>query len=468
MDLFEILPKDHGHLAYYIVTFVTFSVASYAYLKIRDLKSELLNVKSLLQDSRQRTTALLDKYKPISSLEARVKELNAESDAINSNIQTLRSSYATKRNLFDELERELAVFDEKIELSTLGFYEPHFDFGTSERFKAEISAVREQQKDMLKARQAAVCHTEWTVNNSARQGQTMTNRALKLTLRAFNNECDAAVSNVRWNNIRRMEERLSKARDAIDKLNKSNNIQITEPYFQLKLQELRLTYEYAEKLRQEKEDRAEAKRQLREEQQLIKEQEAAEKEQHKCEELFAKANERVNKATGDELERLKSELKELEAQLNEARTKSERALSMAQKTKSGYVYIISNIGSFGNGVYKIGMTRRLEPLDRVRELGDASVPFKFDVHALIYSEDAPALEAELHRHFKAHRLNLVNNRKEFFRIDSSAIEKTLEKLTPEVEFLVEAEAQDYNQSLLLNLHRESHQLNLSPKLPREI
>lgn len=468
MGSIEALPRDYGHIITYALIFAVISLLVFTLLKARELSSELNKAKSNLQDSKQRTLELLHKYQPISSIETRVKELKAESEVITSNIQTLRASYAIKRKLFDGLESELAVFDEKIELSTLGYYEPHFDFGTSEKFKAEITAVREQQKDMLKAKQAAVCHTEWKVNNSAREGQTMTNRALKLTLRAFNNECDAAVSNVRWNNIRRIEERLTKARDAIDKLNKSNNIQITESYFQLKLQELRLTYEYAEKLRQEKEDRAEAKRQLREEQTLIKEQETAEREQHKYEELVAQANERANKATGDELQQLKSELKELEAQLNEARAKSERALSMAQQTKSGYVYIISNIGSFGDGVFKIGMTRRLEPLDRVRELGDASVPFTFDVHALIYSADAPALEAELHRHFNEHRINLVNNRKEFFRVDLAELKGKLEELNPDVEFLTDVEAQDYHQSLLITQDKIKAHNTVNQKLPESI
>jgi hypothetical protein len=141
---------------------------------------------------------------------------------------------------------------------------------------------------------------------------------------------------------------------------------------------------------------------------------------------------------------------------------------MAQQTKSGYVYIISNIGSFGDGVFKIGMTRRLEPLDRVRELGDASVPFTFDVHALIYSEDAPALEAELHRHFNEHRLNLVNNRKEFFRVDLAELKGKLEELKPDVDFLTDAEAQDYHQSLLITQDKIKEDNTVNRKLPEEI
>ena len=217
-----------------------------------------------------------------------------------------------------------------------------------------------------------------------------------------------------------------------------------------------------------KEDRAEAKRLIREEQILIKEQEAAIKEKNKYEQLVAKSLEKANKATGDELERLKSELIALELQLSEAKAKSERALSMAQQTKSGYVYIISNIGSFGYGVFKIGMTRRLEPLDRVRELGDASVPFTFDVHALIYSDDAPALESELHRHFGEHRLNLVNNRKEFFRVALPKLKAKLEELKPDLEFISDTEAQDYHQSQLINQQKRIARESASIRLPETI
>ena len=149
MGSIEALPSDYGHIITYALIFAVISLLVFSLLKSRELKSELNKVKSHLQDSKQRTTELLDKYQPISSIETRVKELNAESEAITSNTQTLRASYATKRKLFDELERELAIFDEKIELSTLGYYEPHFDFGTSDRFKAEITAVRERQKDAL-------------------------------------------------------------------------------------------------------------------------------------------------------------------------------------------------------------------------------------------------------------------------------------------------------------------------------
>ena len=139
-------------------------------------------------------------------------------------------------------------------------------------------------------------------------------------------------------------------------------------------------------------------------------------------------------------------IEQLKQDLEEAHSKNERAKSMAQQTKSGHVYVISNIGSFGENVYKIGMTRRLEPLDRVRELGDASVPFIFDVHAMIYSKDAPALENTLHKVFDTKRVNLVNTRKEFFNVNLEEVEKEAKKISKEVEFIKTIEAKDYKES----------------------
>lgn len=430
------------------------------------LNKELSANISKLNELSAELTVIKSKYSGLIDVDSEITRHQDILTSIKNEIESVRDSYKEKRALYDQLEREIAVFDEKIELSTLGYYEPHFDFGTSERFKSEIEAVRAQQKDMLSAGKAAVCPVEWRVNDSAREGKTMLNRAIKLTLRAFNNECDAAVANVRWNNISRMEERVTKARDAINKLNKSSAIDISDDYFALKLKELRLTYEYADKVRQEKEEQAEERRRLKEEQQLIRDKENAEKEERKFAQLVEKARIEAEKATGEDLARMQEELAELEKQLAEAQSKAERALSMAQQTKSGYVYVISNIGSFGHDVFKIGMTRRLEPMDRVRELGDASVPFTFDVHALVYSDDAPALESELHRHFDKYRLNMVNNRKEFFRVPLKEIEERLKAVMPDVEVQETAEAQDYHQTLLIQ-HKVDEQ-EQEARLPETI
>ena len=178
--------------------------------------------------------------------------------------------------------------------------------------------------------------------------------------------------------------------------------------------------------------------------------EAAQKEAARDEERYQKALERarkeLDKAHGEDIESLTNQMKELEDKLRAAQELKERAMSRAQITKSGYIYVISNIGSFGKDIYKIGMTRRLEPLDRVRELGDASVPFTFDVHAMIYSDNAPELETELHQLFDDKRVNLVNTRKEFFQTSLDNIEKAVLERNAEIEFTKLAEAREYRES----------------------
>jgi chromosome segregation ATPase len=326
------------------------------------------------------------KYSAIIEIDKEVEKLNLERQKIDKEIESLRNSYKEKKEIFDKLVKEVAIYDEEIQLAELGFYKPHFDFDTSEKYKEKIAEIKTKQKQLLSDKKAIFCTTEWTVHGSKAKGKTFANRAVRLTARAFNNECDSAISNVAWNNAGRMEMRIEKAFDAINKLNESNSIVISNSYLSLKMDELRLTHEYREKKQQEKEEQAEIRRQMREEAQLERDVENAIKEEEKYEKLLNKAKVEAEKAAGEKLEKLNEQMERLKLELEEAHAKSERAKSMAQQTKSGHVYVISNIGSFGENVYKIGMTRRLEPQDRVKELGDASVPFTFDVHAMIYSD----------------------------------------------------------------------------------
>ncbi|MBM6594104.1 DUF4041 domain-containing protein [Microvirga sp. BT291] len=244
-----------------------------------------------------------------------------------------------------------------------------------------------------------------------------------------------------------MEKRIVRAQEQVDKLNASNSISITKEYLGLKLKELYLTHEYREKLKAEREERAEAARLAKEEQKLLRDMERAEEEEAHYEKLLAKARSEAATTTGHQLEVFTSQIKILERDLAEAHAKFERAQAMAEKTRSGYVYIISNMGSFGEEVIKIGLTRRLDPADRVRELGDASVPFTFDTHAIIYSEDAPALERALHNEFEKTRVNAQNNRKEFFRASIDKVEEAVRRLAPDAAFFKDIEAQEYRETL---------------------
>lgn len=176
----------------------------------------------------------------------------------------------------------------------------------------------------------------------------------------------------------------------------------------------------------------------------------AEKEEARYQKALEKARRDVEKATGDKQSKLQAEIEHLNKLLTEAQTNKERVKSRAEMTRSGYVYIISNIGSFGEDMYKIGLTRRLEPMDRVRELGDASVPFPFDVHAMIFSEDAPTLESELHKKFAGRRVNMVNARKEFFKVSLGDIQGEVENHYPEATFTVTALAEEFRKTLAIH------------------
>lgn len=381
------------------------------------------------------------KYAPIISQEAEVARLQAIAASLTSDIESLRASYAEKRAIFDRLESQVAIYDERLAFAELGIYEPHFDFTDSEEFKARIVEVRDRQKAMISAKQAALCPTEWTVEGSKAKGATMINRQTRLTMRAFNNECEAAIANVRWNNVVAMEKRILSAAAAIDKENTSMNLTLSDRFVALKIEELRLTHEYREQLKREKEERAEMARAEKEEKKLLAEAEAAEREEAKYQALLEKARKEAD-SDGN-----RRRIEELEAALAAAHTASERARAMAEMTRSGYVYIISNVGSFGEDVVKIGLTRRLDPDDRIRELGDASVPFGFDTHAMIYSDAAPALEGALHKEFADRRINMSNFRKEFFRVSLEEVEAAVGRLAPTAGFFKDREAQEWHETL---------------------
>lgn len=352
------------------------------------------------------------------------------------------------------LRKALETVEERAELMEFGFYQSRYGFGTSGAYAAKLEEVRAAQKKMLKDKTAAQGHIEWTVNGSKVEGKKQINQTLKLLLRAFNGECDGAIARVKYNNAIVMETRIQKAYEAINGLADVQQCRISPAYLDLKLQELRLAHEWQEKVQEEKEEQRRIREQMREEEIALRELEKAKADAERDEKLASDALEKARReiadAVGQKQARLLSQIDMLEKRLEEAKTNKERAISRAQMTKSGHVYVISNIGSFGEGVFKIGMTRRLEPLDRVRELGDASVPFLFDVHAIIYADDAPALEATLHRAFAARRVNRINERREFFHVSLLEIAEVVKKNHGEIEMVEVAEAIEYRKTLALS------------------
>lgn len=396
--------------------------------------------------SREDTTRELDKQ--ISVLTSRIKQLNKQA-------QTEEQELSTNISL---LKTRLQELEEQEIVEAFGFYESKYDFQEASEYKQRLDKIRTQQKQMLKDKQAAVCNTQWTVGGSTKEGKKMTDNFIKLVLRAFNGECDASVMKVKYNNIQTMENRIRKTYEDLNKLSQTTHCEITSNFLDLKLQELRLTHEYQERKYQEQEEQRTIREQMREDEKASREVEkakqVAEQEERRYQDALEKARKEVESATGKDQEKLLSQIEELQKRLAEAGRNKERAISQAQLTKSGHVYIISNIGSFGENVYKIGMTRRLEPMDRVKELGDASVPFPFDIHAMIFCENAPELESRLHKLFNNRRINRENERKEFFRVSLDEIvrvvheiDKELKICKSEVIFTKVAEATDYRKTL---------------------
>ncbi len=387
------------------------------------------------------------------SLTQKLSTLKEEITHIDLQKNNLENEYSAGRERYQSLISEIAVLEERLEIYSFGLYEPHFSFDTSDSYKEAALKFYDERKKLIKDDLAAKCSTTWTVNGSKVEGRKQTRHYTKIMLRAFNGECDSALLKVKWNNVKSMEERIKKSFEAINNLGESHDIKLTEEYLQIRLKELWLTHEYQEKLHEEREEQRRIREQIREEERAIREMEAArqeaEKEEARYKKALEKAHQEINGRFGDERKNLENKIAELEINLQKAQELKERAISMAQITKAGFVYIISNIGSFGDNVFKIGMTRRLEPTDRVRELSGASVPFPYDVHAMIYSQNAPELENNFHKKFKYKRLNLVNGRKEFFNVTLQEITDCAAELNHEIQITKLAEARDYRETLAI-------------------
>jgi len=348
--------------------------------------------------------------------------------------------------------RELtAVYNEQAMLIEFGLYTPHYDFMTSDHYKSELEKIRVQQKEMIKNGTAVSGSKGWTVNGSQAKGSKMVKDMQKLLLRAFNGECDGIVNKVKYNNFDASLKRITTSSDAVSKLGTMMSIAINRPYYNLKIDELRLAFEYQQKKQQEREEQKELRAQMREEEklrrELEREREKIQKEQSHYQNALKKINLQLESASDEARDDLLARKSEIEAKIEDAEKAIKEVDYREANQKAGYVYIVSNIGSFGEDVYKIGMTRRLDPQDRIDELGSASVPFNFDIHAMIFSEDAPKLEAALHRAFEAKKLNWVNTRREFFNVTLDEIKDVINKNYDKIaEFIELADAEQYRVS----------------------
>jgi len=307
----------------------------------------------------------------------------------------------------------------------------------------ELTQIRTIIKSMIKNNEVAECDYVESYRKTT---------AIEFVLDAFNGKVDTIMSKVKHDNYGKLLQSLKDSFRLVNHNGKAfRNARITNRYNDVILEQLKLAVTVHEIKKQDLQEQREIRDAIREEEKARRDFEKARKEVEKEEKMLEKARkeieEKLSKAAAEDREKFEQELEEIKLKLLTAEEKGQRALSMAQQTKRGHVYIISNVGSFGENIFKIGMTRRLEPLDRVKELGDASVPFTFDIHAMIHSEDAPKLEKELHQTFNLDRVNKINYRKEFFSTSISEIKAKIDTLELETHWTMKADALEFRESV---------------------
>ena len=389
------------------------------------------------------------------NLAGQIAEAQKELEALNKKLNKAQSALSSAERDLAAAREQIIETDEAALMQSFGVYTPHYAYSTSDEYKEKIAAIRAQQKELIKNDKAVSGNNDWTVNGSKAQGRKMVKDMKKLLLRAFNAECDDAIEHVRFNNVDVCERKIRSSAEAISKLGDIMSISIFQYYVNLKLDELSLVHEYQVKKQEEKEEAKELRARQREEAKVQKELEESRKKLEKEQTHYSNELEHLEKQiaaakTEEARKALEEKKAEITAHLGDLNKQIEDVDYRVANQRAGYVYVISNIGAFGENVYKIGMTRRLDPMERVDELGDASVPFNFDVHAMIFTDDAPGLEAALHTAFEDKKLNFVNKRREFFAVTLDEIKRVIyQNYDKTVEFVDVAPAEQYRQSLLL-------------------
>lgn len=417
--------------------------------KEKQLQAEIDRLNSMLTPEQSEVVSLKDQIQQLQN-----QKIESEKDLldIRSQIGKYQTDIEHYKMEITDLKAQIINFQDEIVMQDYGLYRPNYLFANSDHYKEKLKECRDRQKELIKSNKACHGNMNWTVNNSKSQGNKMVKDTQKLLLRAFNVECDDIINSVKISIFEKSKQRILSTSEQISKLGKTMSISITVQYVNLKMEELFLALDFAQKKQEEKERIKEERERQREEAKVQKEIEEERKRLQKEQTHYHNALEKLNEqiAKTGETEELIQKREDLIFKISDT-DKAIRDVDYREANKrAGYVYIISNIGAFGENVYKIGMTRRLEPMERVNELGDASVPFNFDVHALIFTDDAPALETALHKAFEHKKLNKINHRREFFRVTLEEIKQVVRNnFDKTVEWVDVAEAEQYRQSLLI-------------------
>jgi predicted nucleic acid-binding Zn-ribbon protein len=409
--------------------------------KVTSLESQLAKTNALLTPELQDIGRAQDLLQALNESEAQQRETISQNNAL---IAQLDDEIKAKR-------AQIITFDDNILVQEFGLYEPRFDFANSTQFSDKLKDVRSKQKEMTKKGIACSGSTTWQVNGNAAKGRKMVKDTQKLLMKAFNSECDETVRKVKYANVDASLKSIDRSAQSINKLGTTMSISISPEYVQSKKDEVQLAFEFQQAKQREKDEAREMREQEREEAKLRKEIETQRKKLAKEKDQYEKALADIERSlrTCSENDRplFLAKREELAANIDEVDKGIADVDYREANARAGYVYVISNIGSFGGDVFKIGMTRRLEPMDRINELGDASVPFNFDVHAMIFTDDAPGLETALHNRFADRKLNLVNQRREFFKCSLDEIKDAVKQNYDQtVEFYEVPDAEQYRVS----------------------
>lgn len=408
--------------------------------------------------------------------------LYARALSLKKNIDTMSAEMAKKpvSVLVGELEKEKLSVSEMLQngnavLSKLlqaydkagaqvtkiqaGLPPPNFRIDDDESLKFSIREIRGKQHELITSHRATSSMTNWEWFGSKSDGQKLIKTYNKLMISAFNAEFDMARDKMRHSSYDAAIKKLRASMKALEKLAETVNVMISSEYLSTKEEELKIWHADLIRRHEEKEARKKQKAILRGQNKILgrssddddddDEEDEIENLLVTCSAELEKARELAKQIAGDDLAKLELKIEKIEKQRRTLEAKFERATSQAQITRAGYIYVISNIGSFGEGVCKIGMTRRLEPMDRVIELGDASVPYRFDVHTLAFVDDAPRLEKALHKVFSSKRVNKENHRKEFFLVTPEEVKAVMDNIGIKSSWFYECDAREYRESELM-------------------
>tara|TARA_R110002110_G_scaffold304158_5_gene518293 strand:+ start:273 stop:1613 length:1341 start_codon:yes stop_codon:yes gene_type:complete len=439
------------------VSFTSSAIALIGFVYLITSKSKIKAIKTA------------NKYKSEEMGRASVTEII---DKLASEEMIINKKFEDGQLTFQKLETELNKSKEALKSIDVGLLPPVYSFDDSEFLKDKITALLEQQLSCIQSGEAVTMLSSWTWDGSSSKGNAMLAGYNYLTLKAFNTEFDVIRKQMRHSSFDTACNKLNRLQEQLSKLGETANVVVSYEYILLKVDELKVWHDELVRRENLKQERKAQQAVLRKQgSQNSDDSEDIEDNIYYKQSDLKKAQALAHKLHGKEHIKLKLEVQKLKKEILDLELKQQRATSQAQITKAGYIYVISNIGCFGEGVVKIGMTRRLEPMDRVNELGDASVAFKFDVHAMAFVDNAPSIEKTLHRKFHAKRVNTENNRKEFFKVSPQEVKEAMSQMDIHTDWFFEVEAKEYRESQQirqLTENKMNNPSNTSELLPSSI